>query len=407
MWITYKNTLLVIGGGVLQLPVFKICEDMGLGTLLVDGDPNCWCSKRQYFDKEFFINASIKEPEVVLSQVRKWLKKYPRIKLAGVYTQGCDCAYTVAYVAYKLGLPSIGIDTAFKAHDKIAMRELFHEHGIPQPLFYRRPDMAFIKCAFPVVVKPSDNCASRGITIVRNPSELSEAIEVAKKLSSSHNYIIEEFIDGREYSVDTVVYRGRVYPGGISDRIFQTKDNYAIQDGSITPSLLPTEKQEKIYWIMQKCADALQLEWGALKGDIIIDDDGHIFVLEVTTRLSGGFDSQYRKPYSLGINLIKATIDLACGNPLDFNDLIPKWVKYSQTFSVFPKEGVIKDIVGLEELKKIDGIKNVFLTKKIGDTVNYKNCADRVIHIIATGETFNELQETVKRAKETIRFITE
>jgi biotin carboxylase len=158
---------------------------------------------------------------------------------------------------------------------------------------------------------------------------------------------------------------------------------------------------------MQDCADALGVKWGALKGDLITDKDGNIYVLEVTARLSGGFDSQFRKPYSFGINLIKATIDLACGKALDFRDLIPKWNKFSQTFSVFPKPGVIKEIKGLEELKNLPGIRQVFLTKHVGELVEYKSCADRVIHIVAVADTYEKLQELIKTARETIQIITE
>lgn len=401
MWTTKRKNLLIIGGGVLQYETFNECVKMGLGRILVDGSADCYCRKSPLLRDEHFILANIKNKELVLSQVKKWLKKHRDVKIVGVYTQGCDVAVTVAYVAEKLGLPSIGSDVAYLTNNKIAMREAFYEAEIPQPEF----DEQLLE--FPVVVKSTDNCASRGVTIVHNKSELSNAIELAKKYSSDGKYIIEEFIDGEEYSVDTVVYKGVVYPGGISDRVFLPKTDYAVQDGSITPSFLPAETQQRMYWIMQDCANALGVNWGALKGDLIIDKDGQIKVLEVTARLSGGFDSQFRKPYSYGINLIKATIDLACGKALDFTDLIPKWSKFSQTFTVFPKPGIIKEIKGEEELKKIPGVKKVFITKHVGELVEYKTCADRVVHIVACADTYEDLQNTIKQARQTIQFITE
>lgn len=398
MWTTRPN-LLIIGGGVLQHETLIECNKLRLGKILVDGNPDCYCARSPALNSDYFILADIKNKELVLSQVKKWLKKHRDVKIVGVYTQGCDCAVTVAYVAKRLGLPSIGDDVAYRTNNKRAMREVFKKKGI------RQPDFNIYQ--FPMVVKPTDNCASRGVTILKYPFGIDEAVEKAKSYSSDGDFIIEQFIEGKEYSVDTVVYKGVVYPGGISDRVFLPKTSYAIQDGSITPSLLPAETQERMYWIMQDCADALGVKWGALKGDLIIDKDNHIYVLEVTARLSGGFDSQFRKPYSYGINLIKATIDLACGKELDFADLIPKWSKFSQTFTVFPKPGIIKDIVGLDDLKKIPGIKQVFLTKHIGELVEYKTCADRVIHIIAVDDTYEGLHKTIKLARETVNFITE
>lgn len=396
-WGKYPN-LLIIGGGELQHETLIQCNQMGLGKILVDGNPNCYCASSPAFNNDYFVHASTKDPKAVLSQTKKWLKKHPRVRIVGVYTQGQDCAVTVAYVAKRLGLPSIGEDVAYRTNNKLAMRKAFEKAGIPQPKFEGK---------FPVVVKSTDNCASRGLTVVRDHRKLDEAIDYAIKFSSDGKYLVEQFIEGEEYSVDTVVYKGVVYPGGISDRVFLPKTDYAVQDGSITPSFLPAETQQRMYWIMQDCADALGVKWGALKGDLIVDKDNQIKVLEVTARLSGGFDSQFRKPLSYGINLIKATIDLACGKELDFADLIPRWSKFSQTFTVFPKPGVIKEIRGEEELRKIPGIKMVSTTKHVGELVEYKTCADRVIHIVACADTYEELQNIINKARETIKFITE
>jgi len=401
MWTTKSKFLLILGGGILQEQTLVECNKLGLGKIIVDGNENCYCSKSPYFDTDNFICADISKPELVLSQVRKFLK-LRSIKLVGVYTQGCDCAYTVAYVASKLGLPSIGINTAYLTHNKIAMRDKLREHFIRQPFVYN--DDSFI--SFPLVVKATDNCASRGVTIVNRRDKLPQAIDYSRHFSSDGKYIVEEFIDGKEYSVDTIVYKGKVYPAGISDRTFIEKNNYAIQDGSITPSVLPSGLQERMYEVMQDCATALGVKWGAFKGDLIVRDN-RVYVLEVTTRLSGGFDSQFRKPYSFGVNLIKATIDLACGKELDFSDIVPKWNKCSATFSIFPKEGIIRSITGLEELQRLEGIKQVFLTKKIGERVQYKNCADRVVHIVACRDTYEQLQNTIKQAKQILKIITE
>jgi biotin carboxylase len=396
--------LIIIGGGILQRETLFECENRGWGKVLVDGDQNCSCSKSPYFNRDYFIQSGdFHNPKTVLSDVKKFLSKNRHVKPMGVYTQGCDSAYAVAYVAEGLGLPNIGVDVAFRTNNKIAMRKAFEKFGVPQPKFMV-DDIGTM--AFPLVFKSVDNCASRGLTIVREESQIPKAVVTSLKYSHDKRVLVEEFIDGEEYSVDTIVYKGKVYPAGISDRVFLNKDNYAIQNGSITPSFLSEEKQKRMYWIMQDCADALGVRWGALKGDLIAS--GHdIKVLEVTARLSGGFDSQYRKPYSYGVNLIKATIDLACGLPLDFSDLIPRWVKFSQTFTVFPKPGVIKEIRGYEETERIPGIRQIFMVKNVGDVVDYKHCADRVVHIVACRDTYEQLQETVKTAQETLQFITE
>jgi biotin carboxylase len=216
---------------------------------------------------------------------------------------------------------------------------------------------------------------------------------------------LEEYLEGEEYSVDTIVYNGIVYPCGISDREFDYSKEFAVQTGSVTPSRLPEKIQSEMYDLMSQAAKAMGIDKGAFKGDLILCGDKPK-ILEITARLSGGFDSQYRKPYSFGINLIKATIDIAIGNDLDFRDIIPKWVKYSKTTSPFPQAGKIAKISGLDALKKIEGVRNVFLLVKEGDMVeDYKHCVNRVGYIILSADSYEELKQVEKKALGTLEII--
>jgi len=155
---------------------------------------------------------------------------------------------------------------------------------------------------------------------------------------------------------------------------------------------------------MQRAATAVGVDKGAFKGDLIVVN-GKPRIIEVTARTSGGFDSQYRKPYSFGIDLIKATIDIAVGKKLDFLDIVPRWFKWSKTFSIFPKPGKIIKIDGIEEAKKISGVKNIFITAKENDIIpDYVHSATRVNHIIIVGKTLHDLNELQEKVKNTIRY---
>lgn len=395
-----KEILIVIGGGILQQKTFEICGDLGLSTLLIDGDDDCYCRNKS----NFFIKCSTKKPKEVLSEVKKFIyETIETLKVVGVYTQGCDVEYTVAYVASKLGLPSVGIKQAEACNNKFLTRQIFEKAKIPQPKFSVNK---LNRLKLPVVVKPVDNCASRGITVVRSIEKLQKAIEFARNNSTNKNILVEEFINGNEYSIDTILYKGVMYNAGISDRVFEKKDKYAIQNGSVTPSSLPDGKQQEMFELMYKCAKAIGITWGAFKGDVIIDKQGKVYILEVTARLSGGFDSQYRKPLSYGYNLIKATIDMARGRPLDMRDITPKWLNYSKTFSILPKPGKLLKILGYKKVMQIPGVAAVFITKAIGDNIDYKNCADRINHIIICSDIKEELDSIENKVRKTLRFIT-
>ena len=147
--------------------------------------------------------------------------------------------------------------------------------------------------------------------------ESAEGLAEAFALAFSNCYntklvIIEAEILGVEYSVDTILYKGVLYPAGVSDRAFLPKETYSVHIGSRTPSLLPAKVQDEMYKKMDAAAKVLGVTDGAFKGDLIVRaDTGEVEIIEVTARLSGGHDSQLRKPLSFGIDLLKATLDFA------------------------------------------------------------------------------------------------
>jgi len=243
-------------------------------------------------------------------------------------------------------------------------------------------------------VKPLDNSASRGMTRLASSDGLKKAIEDAfDSCFANKAALIEKEIPGQEYSVDTILYQGVLYPAGISDRVFQAKERYAVQSGSRTPSLLPAATQDAMYKKMADAAKAVGISDGAFKGDLIVrSDTGEVEIIEITARTSGGHDSQLRKPLSFGIDLMKATMDIALGQPLDPLDLIPRWVKWSSTFAIFPEPGLVKNISGFDEAMAIPGVVDIAILVKPGDIVKpYTHSATRTNFITCVADTYEQL----------------
>lgn len=399
-----KQGILIVGGGILQIPALLKAKQLGLVTFLTDGSDRCIA--RNYADHFFLIDVIDVERTAELA---KQLKNEGKIE--AVYTQGADLEYTVAFSATTAGLFSIGVDAALNCKSKVRMRKKLNEQGIENIKFGVAKNIEEFKTVianvgFPCYVKPVDNSASRGVRKLTDPAYTEEAFYAAlNSCMHSKEVLVEEEIPGNEYSVDTVLFEGKLYPAGISDRGFLEKNEFAVQKNSTTPSLIPESYQLAMYNLMSKAANALGVFNGAFKGDLVIDERDHsVKIIEVAARTSGGFDSQYRKPYSFGIDVIKATMDIARGLPLDPVDLIPKWIKWSRTFSIFNEEGTIKEIIGVEEAKKIPGVKNIFLLVKVGDKVqSYIDCAKRTNHIIIVSDKYEDLEKIEEQVRNTIK----
>src|SRR5581483_10374810 len=107
---------------------------------------------------------------------------------------------------------------------------------------------------------------------------------------------------------------------------------YLIETGHTNPTRVPAAVQEEIYRRTAWAAEIVGIDFGVAKCDFKLTEQYGPTILEMTNRLSGGFDCQYTKPLATGLDLIKATIDLAIGEELDEADLIPAWQRAPRPF---------------------------------------------------------------------------
>jgi biotin carboxylase len=143
----------------------------------------------------------------------------------GVLTVAADRAVpVVAAVAERLGLPGIGSETAHLATNKIAMRRVFADRGVPQPQFAGVRHFPEVKAAaravgFPAVLKPADSAGQRGIFLVRSADELAAQLVLTIAASPTEEAIVERYHEGREVNTLLVARDGEVRLLTASDRI--------------------------------------------------------------------------------------------------------------------------------------------------------------------------------------------
>lgn len=401
-----KPGVLIIGGGILQSYAIAKARKKGFDIYLTDGDKNCYCASLA--DQFFQINTKNFQDT---SELAIKLKKTGQIK--SVYTQGTDVAFTVAYAAKKAGLIGLDPDIAWSTENKVIMRQKLSSSGIDNTKFMvvnKKEELEDCEriVGYPCYIKPADNSGSRGITRVTNAANLSSAFDNAiKNCLLETKVLIEEEILGSEFSIDTIVIDKKLYNAGISDRVFNKKVKYAVQSGSITPSLLAENKQKEMVDIMGKISTAFEINNSALKGDLIIDENGEIRVIEIAARTSGGFDSQVRKPTSFGIDIISLTLDLSLGNNINFNDLIPKWIKWSKTISVFPEPGIVQKIIGHKWLERNQHVVDYKLLINSGDRIDsYYDCSKRTNYVTFKADAYDSLVTIEKSIQEKFNIIT-
>jgi biotin carboxylase len=348
-----------------------------------------------------FENIDLKDTENII-RLAETLKSEGGA-LAGIMTAGTDFSAQVAFAAEKLGLPGIPVEAALDASDKERMRRRFTAAGVPSPAFCilcEPPGDDFAPpFHYPVVVKPVDNMGARGCRLVRSPKELRAAAEDALRYSRSSRAIVEEYLDGPEFSVDALVYRGEISICGLAERhIFYPP--FFVEMGHTMPAEITPETARIVLDTFCAGVRALGIENGAAKGDIKYTTKG-AFVGEIAARLSGGYMSGWTYPYSSGVEPIRGAVLIAAGMPPDIIPPLRSWTSAERAFISIP--GTVRAIRGVSAAEKRWGIKDVFLRVHEGDNVLFPvNNVEKCGNVISAAP---DRFEAVKAAEDASRSI--
>lgn len=365
------NKLAVIGASYLQLPLVKKAKEIGLEVHCFAWAEGAVCKDVA----DFFYPISIVEKEKILVVCQE-------VGIDGICTIASDVAApTVSYIAEKMGLTANPYDAAVRANNKYLMRNAFMAAGVPCPKYkmVKSVDEAKdINWDYPMIVKPSDRSGSLGVTKVLNHEEMNSAIERAISVSFKKEAMVEEFIEGREISVEFISYKGKHYPLQITDKV-TTEAPYFVELEHHQPSTLSDEMFTKIYAITRTALDALGLTNGASHSEYKITKDGRIAVMEIGGRMGGDFIGSDLVRLSTGYDFLKGVIEVALG---EFEAPVKTINKHSGVFFLCEETNQLKSIINNWQSNP------VFIDGEITDEElrNVTCSADRSGYVIYQGD---------------------
>lgn len=387
------KTILILGAGLMQLPGIRIAKSKGWRVILADGNPDSMA--RELSDR--FEVVDLKDKEGLLEMARRCAETSP---LDGVFTAGTDFSSSVAWVAEKMGLPGIPYAVAMRATDKSLMRDAFRKAGVPSPLFAAwtgEGDPAAVLgsgLAFPLVVKPVDNMGSRGVIRVDDEAGLTEACHAAIDLSRSSRVIIEQFMEGRELSLDAVVYRGEITVCGVADRHIFFPPHF-VEMGHTMPTDLDRETVRDAEEVFRAGIRAIGIDNGAAKGDIKMTPRGPM-IGEIAARLSGGYMSGWTFPLSSGVEVTEAAMNIAVGLPPGNLAQQHRRTCAERAFISIP--GIVERLWGVEEARGHPDVTEVFTRVGPGSEVAFPaNNVEKCGNVIAVADTRMEAVEAAER----------
>ncbi len=302
----YKK-LAIIGASYLQLPLAKCAKEMGIKTICFAWEEGAVC--KDVVDK--FYPISIVEKEQILKKCREE-------QIDGICTIASDVAApTVAYVAEKMGLVGNGYECAKRANNKYLMRQALSKADVPCPNYFCVNGQSTLHFApytlhFPLIVKPSDRSGSLGVAKVENEEDLLVAIKAAQKYSFKHEAIVEQYIEGREISVEFISYKGEHYPLQITDKI-TTGAPHFVEISHHQPADFTKTQYAEIYELTKRALIALGITNGASHSEYRITTEGKIYVMEIGARMGGDFIGSDLVQLSTGYDFLRGVIEVALG----------------------------------------------------------------------------------------------
>lgn len=379
-----KRSILVFGVGELQRSIIARAKAMGLFVVGIDPCADAVAKD----DCDAF--------EVVGGQdLIRTIAVCHKYDIKAIVTAATDKPLVMmASVAEKLGYPFYSVTTASWATDKFQMKQRFQEGGVPcaQGRLISNADEAD-GMVYPIIVKPRDNSGSRGVKLCRNKQELETSISEAFEVSHLGTVLVEEYIEGREFSIEGLHYDGKSEVIQFTEKK-TTAFPYNVELGHKQPANLTDEQRDAIREIVSKIGAALKFENCPSHTELKVNDRG-IFVIETSPRLGGDYITSTLTPLSTGINLEDQLLHIALGEKVDTTT--GRVNKASGVCFFSYPEGEVKAILPeVSGVAKLPHIHNFELKLKVGDHINQiTSSLNRYGQFVVDGETREEVDELI------------
>ncbi len=328
----------------------------------------------------------------------------------GVLTIAADSAVpVVAQVAELLGLPGIGSETAHLATNKIAMRRVFAERGVPQPQFAALRRQTEVRAAaravgFPAVVKPVDSAGQRGISLVHDADELGAQMAFAIAASRSQEVIVERYHEGREVNTLLVARDDDVRLITASDRLRPDGVGFGVALAHVYPSTLFGDALAEVERVAVAAVHAIGLRNGIAYPQLLVSPHGNeVRVVEIAARIPGGQMVEVPR-FGVGIDLLEIAVSQALGEAVPDELLTPRFhhpvaIRFLTAEPGPLPTGVVQAVGPLEKALAFPGVERVETWIEPGETIRpVQTDGDRRGYVIASGSTNLEALERAEAA---------
>lgn len=315
-----RAKLAILGAGKWQLPICLKAKDMDIET-------HCFSWEEGAIAKDsvdFFYPISLVEKELILEECR-------RIGVDGVVTCASDFATEVScWVAEHLSLNTNPYQTVVNIHDKAWVRERTKNiTSISHPKTFSDSLDNLSLSFFPCIVKPIHGNGKRGVWYVDGPETL-EQIKSCVEYNKDEAAIVEQFIIGKEYSVESLTYHGKHFVVQITEKVSDGAPHF-VELAHHQPASISEDCRQKLIVAVCDILSAVGYVNGPSHIELKVTSDGEIYLIDLNPRGGGDYISTHLVPLSTNCDFNKEIINIAL-NKYDASAYPYKQVAFSGVY---------------------------------------------------------------------------
>jgi biotin carboxylase len=314
-----------------------------------------------------------------------------------------------AALAARLGIPGNSVHAVGAAMDKARQRCRWAAAGIPQPAFGIVPPGASVGRAaaaigFPCVVKPVSLSGSRGVLRADDEAGAAEAARTIRGILADaarpdhEPLLVEEYVPGREVSVDGLLGDGALTVTAVFDKP-DTPDGPTFEETLLlTPPDLSDRALAAVTSTASSAAQGLGLRWGPIHAELRMRPrigGEEPAMLELAARSIGGLCSR-ALGYQGGASLEELVLANALGRPVT----PPRLSRPAGVLMVHPELGGVLRAVDGAAAAAVPGVTGVSMTVPIGQRVRPLPEGDRYLgFVFAAAETRDDVLAALRTAR--------
>lgn len=305
-----RDAVICLAAGKSQLPI--IIKAKKLGYLIIAIDKNRLAPGFKYADYKIY--HSTYDSDKVINKIKKL-----NVKVIGILNKSSGPpVITTAKIAKNFKIPGVKVSVAKTFINKDKMRNAFAKQGLPIPKYFiykKHKYKTSNKHTLPFIVKPSLSLVGKkGVSVVKSKDKIFDAIKYAENNTINNKILIEEYIEGKDFSLISFVNNFKLFPICLLEEL-----NIESKNGKIIPMGYRTIKPQynflkpKIFDIAKKIIYNFEIKRSPLMISFRKNLKNELKIIEIHLDIGGDYLIEKFFPKALSYNFETIAIKMALG----------------------------------------------------------------------------------------------